>query len=162
MKRNIITTALITAAAAAMLAASPAQADSLTHAQVSQDRLASAERALDRGDAQDALALLADARESARLDGDIARIESLRCRAFYALGEYDAAEAACSIAINTRTAHWSDYNNRGATRMLLGDLDGAIADLREANNLRRGVSAVRRNLARATALRAQRQALVLN
>ncbi len=162
MKRNIIWTTIITAAAAVMLAASPANADSLTKAQASQDRLASAERALVRGDAEDALALLADARESARLDGEIAQVESLRCRAFYALGEYEAAEAACSIAIDTRTAHWSDYNNRGATRMLLGDLDGAIADPHQANNLRRGVSAVRRNLARATALRNQRQAMLLN
>lgn len=162
MKHNIITTLIITAAAVAMLAASPAGADSLTQNQAAEDRLASAERALVRGDAKDALALLADARESARLDGDIARVESLRCRAFYALGEYQAAEDACSIAIDTRTAHWSDYNNRGATRMLLGDLDGAIADLHQANNLRRGVSAVRRNLARATALRTQRQAIALN
>ena len=151
MTRNILTTTIVAAAAAAMLAAAPAGADSLTHAQASQDRLASAERALVRGDAQDA-----------RLDGDIARIESLRCRAFYALGEYESAEAACSIAIDTRASHWSDYNNRGATRMLMGDLDGAIADLREANNLRRGVSAVRRNLSRAIALRAQRQAMALN
>lgn len=162
MKRNIFSTALITAAAAAMLAAAPAGADSLTHGQAAQDRLASAERALVRGDAEDALAFLEAARGAARLDGDIARIESLNCRAFYALGQYEAAEAACSVAIDTRAAHWSDYNNRGATRMLIGNLDGAIADLQQANKLRRGVSAVRRNLARATALRAQRQAMALN
>ena len=86
----------------------------------------------------------------------------MRCRAFHALSRFEDAEAACTVAIDTRIAHWSDYNNRGAARIVLGDLDGAVADLQRANNLRRGVSAVRRNLSHAIALRAQRQALASN
>lgn len=155
-------TTLIAAAAAALLVAAPAQADSVTADANQQNVLASAERALTRGDAQTALTLLADARQDLRYDGDIARVESMRCVALHKQQRYEAAVDACTVAIDTRTPSWSDYNNRGAARIVLGDLDGAIDDLHKANNLRRGVSAVRRNLARAVALRAERQAMAFN
>ena len=146
-------TVIVAAAAAFVFVSAPAQADSLTASANHQSALASAERALERGDADSALLVLEDARRGLRHDGDIARVESMRCVALHALTRYEDAEAACSIAIDTRTAHWSDYNNRGAARIKLGDYDGAIDDLHQANLLRRGASAVRRNLARATALR---------
>ena len=162
MNRISQTTRLLTAAAAALLLATSAQADSINTPPAQQSVLASADRALARGDAEEALQLLAEAREGARYDGDIARVESMRCRAFHALSRFEDAEAACTLAIDTRIAHWSDYNNRGAARIVLGNLDGAVADLQQANNLRRGVSAVRRNLSRAISLRAERQALAFN
>ena len=139
-------TVIVAAAAAFVFVSASAQADSLTASANHQSALASAERALERGDADTALLVLEDTRRGLRHDGDIARVESMRCVALHALTRYEDAEAACSIAIDTRTAHWSDYNTRGAARIKLDDLH-------QANLLRRGASAVRRNLARATALR---------
>ena len=116
--------------------------------------LARAETVLERGDAPGALALLARLDGQLRHDGDIARHASLTCRAHYDTGAFSAAVDACSAAIDTRAAHWSDYNNRAAAFLALGETDAAIADLRQANTMRPGLAVVRRNLARATALQA--------
>lgn len=136
-------------------AAQPASIISINAAALSQ-----AEKALQRGDAEQALALL-EQRDVSR-DDRLAEVESLRCRALHQLGNALDAEAACSAAIDTRVPHWGDYNNRAAARMLLGDLDGAIDDLHRANRLRPGMAAVRRNLSRAIAMAEARQALASN
>ncbi|MEM7611874.1 MAG: hypothetical protein AAF270_09360 [Pseudomonadota bacterium] len=132
-----------------LFSAAGAHASQQLAASPNQPAFDSAKRALDRADADDAITMLTALRPTLRRDGDIAQYASLLCRAHHQNGDYAAAIKACSEALDTRIAHWGDYNNRGAAKLMLGDARGAIDDLRKANALRPGVSAVRRNLARA-------------
>ena len=110
-----------------------------------------------RGAFGQAIAMLKRQQPDLRSDGDIARNASLLCQAYHQQQRLDLAVDACSVAIETHAASWSDYNNRGAALLILGDVDAAIDDLHKANALRRGVASVRRNLARANALNLQAQ-----
>lgn len=153
MKHTILTILAV----ALLTAGSTAAAGELVTATNSQASFASAERALQRGHVGQAIAMLKRQQPDLRSDGDIARNASLLCQAYHQQQRLDLAVDACSVAIETHAASWSDYNNRGAALLILGDVDAAIDDLHKANALRRGVASVRRNLALANALNLQAQ-----
>ena len=117
-----------------------------------QAAFAAAERAVSRGDATAAITMLDSVADQLRNDGDIASDASLRCRALLAQQRYADAEGACTLAIESRVSGWSDYNNRAVVRLKRNDIDGALADLEVANQLRPGRAAVRKNLALARRL----------
>lgn len=152
--------ALITSAALAL--ATAAHADTLTRVGAHEALFDQAEAALSREDAGAALMLLTRDGTALRRDGDIARHAALRCMAFHQLGEFAAAAAACGEAIDTRAANWSDYNNRGAARLLMGDSNGALQDFRRANQLRPGLALVRKNIARAIRMTQKESQLAIN
>ena len=153
MKHTILTILAV----ALLTAGSTAAASELVTSTNTQASFASAERALQRGHAGQAIAMLKRQQPDLRSDGDIARNASLLCQAYHQQQRLDLAVDACSVAIETHAASWSDYNNRGAALLILGDIDAAIDDLHKANALRRGVASVRRNLALANALNLQAQ-----
>lgn len=140
---------IVIIATIAMLFASAAQAETLTRTGAHEALFNQAEAALSRDDANVALALLTRDGAALRRDGDVARHAALRCMAFHQIGDYASAAAACGEAINTRAASWSDYNNRGAALLLMGDSVAALRDFRRANQMRPGLAAVRKNIARA-------------
>lgn len=155
MKHTILMTMIFTVLS--LSAGGAAGAGQLATSPNAQASLASAERALERGHVTQAIAMLTRQQENLRSDGDIARNASLLCRAYHQQQRLDLAVDACTVAIETHAASWSDYNNRGAALLILGDTRAAINDLHKANTLRRGVAAVQRNLARANSLNLQAQ-----
>jgi hypothetical protein len=94
---------------------------------------------------------------------DVGQLDASQQRWFYHVLCYASVEgrlaeqavAACGSSIELGTAPWQDFANRGAARALLGEVDAAIADYRQAmrlggdeRRLRRAISGLRRRLAR--------------
>lgn len=124
-------------------------ASTLTVSTQSQAVLADAERALSRGDADQAIATLNQHQDALVRSGVAQQHAALLCQALFQNDELQSALASCNDAVASRNSHWSDYNNRGVVKLQLNDIDGAIADFQQANSIRPGQSMVRKNLVRA-------------
>jgi Flp pilus assembly protein TadD len=97
--------------------------------------LLTAERAMERGDADRTIELLRGEVDTLRYDHHVARAASVLCRAYHEKGESRLALDACNKAIDTRAANWSDFNNRGVAHYRLGNYAAAIADFRQAERM---------------------------
>jgi len=145
-RTKILVTTLGIVLAFGLLWASRSQADAIDHYQPAV--LLKAERALDNGDATEALALLEGRVEALRHGSMRAAGDDLICRAHYERGDYAAAEAACdrAVASGAKTSTWSYLNNRGVMRLLQGKLEAAFEDFTEAAGLNPRARSVKRNL----------------
>ncbi|MEM7764487.1 MAG: hypothetical protein AAF290_10430 [Pseudomonadota bacterium] len=108
--------------------------------------LANADRAVSRGDADHALTILSRHQGLLARSGADAERASIACQAHFLKADFAEAVEQCSIAIDSRSAHWSDFNNRGAARMRSGDWSGAIADFTTAREMNPASVEVRKNL----------------
>lgn len=144
-RTKILVTAIGIVLAFGLLWHSRSQADAIDHFQPAV--LQKAERALDNGDAKQALALLEGQVAALRLESMRAAGDDLICRAHYQRGDYEAAEAACNRAVSTggHNATWSYLNNRGVMRLLQGKLQAAFEDFSEAAVLNPRARSVKRN-----------------
>ncbi|MEN7342680.1 MAG: hypothetical protein AAAFM81_07025 [Pseudomonadota bacterium] len=120
-----------------------------------QQILSEVDRAVTAGRTNDALSMLAKHERTLYRAGAGAEAASLSCRAHFVASDYAAALAACDSALDKRSNHWSDFNNRGAAKMQLGDVSGAVSDFRKARQLEPGSALVRRNLGNAERALAQ-------
>ncbi|MEL7298638.1 MAG: hypothetical protein AAGJ86_13320 [Pseudomonadota bacterium] len=124
-------------AEAASSIASPAQTRAV---------LANADRAVSRGDADHALTILTRHHGLLVRSGADAERASIACQAHFMKADFVQAVEQCSIAIDSRNAHWSDFNNRGAARLHSGDWSGAMADFTTARAMNPASVEVRKNL----------------
>lgn len=69
------------------------------------------------------------------------------CAAYAATGEYDAALAACTAALELREGAWRALNNRGVALWLSGEREAAIAAFQAAEQASSGEDEVAANLA---------------
>lgn len=86
-----------------------------------------AERALQRGRAQQALDVLAAAQQSIAGSRYEAKAMGIRCEAYLAMGQAEAAREQCQGAIERSSSlhSWSYHNNLGVAEMQLGNLEAA-------------------------------------
>lgn len=112
-------------------------------------RLLTAERALERGQSDRALNLLADYVEHQRYASKRAEGYALICRAHFKLKAFVAAEQACDQALRDGRASmaWSHLNNRGVMRLLQGNYAAALSDFDAAAEKNPSSRAVRKNRA---------------
>ncbi len=121
--------------------------------------LVQAQRAVEKGKPKRALDLLAGRIEALRAADHRAQAHALVCQARYQQRDYAGAEKSCDIAVSTGTPNWSDVNNRGVMRFLLGRYHDALTDFRHAasigvtaslqqsRSMRRNAAAAQRRLA---------------
>ncbi len=116
--------------------------------------LVQAQRAVEKGNPEHALDLLAGRIEALRAADHQAQAHALVCQARYQQQDYVSAEKSCDIAVNTGRPSWSHVNNRGVMRFMLGRYDEALTDFRHAASIRVSASlqqsrSIRRNVAAA-------------
>ena len=121
--------------------------------------LLKAERAVERGNPDHALDLLAGRIDDLRDPSMQAVAHALNCQALYQKQDYLGAEKSCDVAVNTGRPNWSHLNNRGVMRFMLGRYNAALTDFRQAasimvsaskeqsRSIRSNVSAAQRRLA---------------
>ena len=148
IKLVITATAVIVALAMAVILSPATRADTLAHYQPAS--LAKAERALERGNPERALALLNNHRAILKHQRFVARSQALTCEAHFQRGDFQQAEQSCDAAVASAsegTAMARYLNNRGAARLMLGRLDLALEDFAQALQLNPGLEDARRNAA---------------
>ncbi len=145
-RTKILVTTIGIILAFGLLWQSRSHADAIDHYQPAV--LQKAERALQRGNPTEALALL-EGRVAAMRHGSMrAAGDDLICRAYYQRGDYAAAEQACdrAVAVGSNNSAWSYLNNRGVMRLLQGKLEDALADFSAAAGRNPSARSVKSNL----------------
>jgi tetratricopeptide (TPR) repeat protein len=153
---------LAVASVAALLWQADANADAIDHYQPGV--LAKANRALQQGNSDRALALLEDRVADMRKSSNQAEGYGLICRAYFQQRDFQVAEQNCdkAVTIGGGASAWNYLNNRGVMRLLLDRPDDALADFRKAAAMNPTERSVRRNMSLAeNAQRAQRVAQAL-
>jgi Flp pilus assembly protein TadD len=140
---------LVLATASGMLWQAPAQADVFSHYQP--NVLIKAERALQSGKPDRALTMLDGRIANLRHVGLQAQGHALVCKAHFQKRDFVSAEQACDKAVNTGegSLSWSDVNNRGVMRLMLGRFDDALNDFHQAAVMNPGSRSIHRNISTA-------------
>lgn len=126
----------------------PTYAKADVHSHYQPNVLVQAERALDRGKPDLTLQLLQQRSSQLASASMRAQAHALVCKAHFKKRNIVAAERACDEAVKNgnEVANWSDLNNRGVMRLLLGKLEKAQKDFQKALVANSSSRAVRRNL----------------
>ena len=137
---------LALASVAALLWQADANADAIDHYQPGV--LAKANRALQQGNSDRALALLEGRVADLRSGPHQAEGYGLICRAYFQQHDFQAAEKNCdeAVTIGGGASVWSHLNNRGVMRLLLDRPDDALADFRRAAAMNPGERSLHRNM----------------
>ncbi len=92
-----------------------------------------AELMLSRGEADSAIELLGSKVDSLQRRSYRGQGHALLCRAQYQKQDFVLAEAHCDQAVELGGINWSNLNNRGVMRFLLGRYEEALSDFDRAS-----------------------------
>lgn len=110
------------------------------------DFLQRAEVALERGNLDRVVGLIAPRVGGLRRANDRHLAYATLCNAQLRLKDYTSAGETCHRAAESEYANWSDYNNLGAWYYLTGDLEGAMTQFEKAAALNPETDAVTWNI----------------
>lgn len=144
---KVILSAAAAAAMSLLLWHGQAQSDAIDAYQP--QVLKRAGRALELGRPELALSRLEGETENLRPGPLRAAGFGLACRAWFELEDFASAQQACDAAVREGggASAWSHLNNRGVMRLMLGEVEAALADFNAAAELNPVAGPVRRNLA---------------
>jgi tetratricopeptide (TPR) repeat protein len=132
--QRILISLIAVAGMMALLWHDRAGADTLGHYQPTVVR--QAQRALQHGNPDHALALLENRGAELRRWHAEAQGNALICRAWFQKGDYARAEQACDLAVRAAGDTNGEYMyNRAVMRLLLGRIDEAVADLKKVDTM---------------------------
>ena len=97
--------------------------------------LKKAERMVSRGEADRAIELLGAKAADLQRPNLRSKGHALLCKAQYQKQDYVLAEEHCDKAVNLGSPNWSDLNNRGVMRFLLGRYKEALTDFNQAGSI---------------------------
>ena len=97
--------------------------------------LKKAERMVSQGEADRAIELLTAKVDDLQRPNLQSRGHALLCRAQYQKQDYALAEEHCDKAVNLGSPNWSNLNNRGVMRFLLGRYNEALTDFTQAGSI---------------------------
>ncbi|MEH6593846.1 MAG: hypothetical protein V7746_26500 [Halioglobus sp.] len=97
--------------------------------------LEKADRMLSRGEADRAIELLSATVDDLQRPNLRSKGHALLCKAQHQKQDYVLAEEHCNQAVNLDSPNWSNLNNRGVMRFLLGRYEEALIDFNQAASI---------------------------